>query len=99
MDLKNLNLAVVPQEFLTKMEQEIDELKSLLREKTESEQKSEFIESVNIPKLLGISRKTWQSYRDRRLIPFSQIGSKIYVKRADLENLMIEHRIDKNRKS
>jgi hypothetical protein len=90
----NLSLAVVPQEFLTKMEQEIDELKSILREKTEDERKSEWIESVKIPKLLGISRKTWQTYRDRRMIPFSQIGAKIYVKRSDLETFMKAHYID-----
>jgi hypothetical protein len=91
----NVNLAVVPQEFLTEMRQEIDELKLLLREKTENEKNNELIESVKIPKILGISRKQWQLYRDRRLITFSQIGNKIYVRRSDLENFINEHRIDK----
>lgn len=94
-NLNNLKFAVVPQDFLTEMKQEIDELKSILREKTEDEKNSEWIESVKIPKILGCSRKQWQLYRDRRLIAFSQIGNKIYVKRADLENFMDEHRIEK----
>ena len=51
-------------------------------------------EYVKIPKLLGISQKTWQTYRDKRLIPFSQIGSKIFVKRADLEKFMESHYIE-----
>jgi ACT domain-containing protein len=93
----NLNFAVVPQNFLEKMEAEIIEMKSILRAKSESEINSQWIESVRIPKILGISRKTWQSYRDKKLIPFSQIGSKIYVKRADLEKFMSDHYIDKIR--
>lgn len=90
-NVNNLNLAVVPEDFLTRMESEISELKELLRVKNEDEINSKWIESSEIPKLLGISRKTWQTYRDRRLIPFSQIGSKIYVKRSDLENFMNSH--------
>lgn len=82
--VNNLNLTVVPSDFLSRLEQEIKEMKEMLREKSEQEVSEQWIESVNIPKLLGISRKTWQTYRDKRLIPFSQIGSKIYVKRADI---------------
>jgi ACT domain-containing protein len=90
----NFNFAVIPSDFLQKMEQEILELKNLLREKTEQEINSQWVESVKVPKILGISRKTWQTYRDKRLIPFSQIGSKIYVKRADLEAFMQDHYIE-----
>lgn len=83
-----LNFAVVPQDFLKKLETGMEQIKAELKAKNESEINSQWIESVKIPSLLGISRKTWQSYRDRRLIPFSQIGSKIYVKRSDLERFM-----------
>lgn len=94
-NVNNLNLTVVPSEFLSKLEEELTEMKELLRQKSEKEVSDQWIESVKIPKLLGISRKTWQTYRDKRLIPFSQIGSKIYVKRTDLEEFMNEHRIEK----
>lgn len=93
----NLNFAVVPQNFLNKIESDISELKSILREKSEAELNEQYVKSVQVPKILGISRKTWQSYRDKKLIPFSQIGSKIYVKRSDLENFMSDHYIDKIR--
>lgn len=92
----NLNLAVIPQEFLSKVESELQELKTILLEKSESERASEWIESVKIPKLLGITRKTWQTYRDKRMIPFSQVGSKIFVKKADLDKFLDSHYIDKN---
>ncbi len=93
----NLNLAVVPSDFLTKVEADLTELRTLLREKSEAEINEQWIASVKIPKLLGISNKTWQTYRDKRLIPFSQIGSKIYVKRSDLEAFMKAHYIEANR--
>ena len=77
----NLQMAVVPQSFLDRLEEKIENLENILRDKSESEQNSQWIESVKIPKILGVSLKTWQTYRDKRLIPFSQIGSKIFVKK------------------
>lgn len=53
----------------------------------------EWIESEAARKLLGVSPKTWQNYRDQRIIPFSQIGRKIYVNRADLDAFLRKHRI------
>ena len=93
MDKTNFQMAVVPQSFLDKIEEKMETLEAILKEKSESELNSQWIESVKIPKILGISQKTWQTYRDKRLIPFSQIGSKIFVKREDLENFMASHYI------
>jgi hypothetical protein len=94
----SLQMAVVPQSFLNKMEQKLDNLENILRDKNEQEINSQWIESVKIPKILGISLKTWQTYRDKRLIPFSQIGSKIFVRRSDLEKFMEEHYIESNKR-
>ena len=87
-------MAVVPQSFIDNVEQKLETLEKILRDKNEKEINSQWIESVKIPKILGVSQKTWQTYRDKRLIPFSQIGSKIFVKRADLEKFMESHYIE-----
>src|ERR1035437_3665525 len=89
----NLQMAVVPQSFLLKLESKIDSLMSLIREKSEQEFNSQLIESLKIPAILGISRKTWQTYRDKRLIPFCQIGAIIYVKQSDLDFFIQSHTI------
>ena len=89
-----LQMAVVPQSFIDNVEQKLETLEKILRDKNEQEINSQWIESVKIPKILGISLKTWQTYRDKRLIPFSQIGAKIFVKRADLEKFMESHYIE-----
>ena len=89
-----LTMAVVPQSFLDKLEAGMKKLEAILQAKSEKEINSQWIESVKIPKQLGISQKTWQTYRDKRIIPFSQIGSKIFVRRADLEKFMKDHYIE-----
>ena len=54
----NLQMAVVPQSFLDRLEEKIENLENILRDKSESEQNSQWIESVKIPKILGVSQKT-----------------------------------------
>lgn len=90
-----LQMAVIPEAFLSKLAEGLEEVKNLLSEKTEEEMKSQWVESGEARKILGISQKTWQTYRDKRLIPFSQFGRKIYVKRADLEAFLERNRIEK----
>lgn len=52
-----------------------------------------WLTSLQVQKILGISQKTWQSYRDRRLIRFSQIGNKIFVKVEWLNEFLESHSI------
>lgn len=44
-----------------------------------------------ICKLLRVSKRTLQTYRDNRVIPFSQIGRKIYYKYTDITNYLELH--------
>lgn len=41
--------------------------------------------------LLKVSKRTLQSYRDNGILPFSQIGSKIYYKATDIEKHLEAH--------
>lgn len=83
-----VQIAVVPQSFLDGLMDEVKEVKEILKSKSEDEINSQWIESSKARKILGVSAKTWQTYRDERRIPFSQFGRKIYVKRADLDAFM-----------
>lgn len=42
--------------------------------------------------ILGVSLRTLQSYRNNRILPYSQIRNKIYYKPADVENLIDQNR-------
>lgn len=87
-NVTGFQMAVIPQSFLNEMKMELEEMKIFLKKKSEDEINSRWIDSVSARKLLGVSGKTWQEYRNRRVIPFSQFGAKIFVKRSDLEAFM-----------
>lgn len=55
----------------------------------------EWLSSEDARKILGVSPKTWQNYRDKGVIPFSQTGRKIYVLRSDIDNFLKSHRISR----
>lgn len=86
-------MVMLPQTEWEGMKSDLQELKELVRAKSSEELNSQWMESAQARKLLGVSQKTWQGYRDNRIIPFTQVGRKIYVKRGDLESFMQEHYI------
>ena len=86
-------MILLPQTEWEGLKQELKKLAELVTNKNKAEALDEWIESGQARKMLGVSQKTWQTYRDNRVIPFSQFGRKIYVKKADLEAFMQSHYI------
>ena len=87
-------LFVVPEEEWRNLHNTLEQIIDLITRRNADDSGGEWIESEDVRKILGVSPKTWQNYRDQRIIPFSQIGRKIYVNRADLYAFLREHRID-----
>lgn len=87
-------MVMLPQTEWEGVKSDLQELKELVRVKSSEELNAQWIESTEARKLLGVSQKTWQGYRDRRIIPFTQVGRKIYVNRADLNKFMQDHYIN-----
>ena len=86
-------VVVLPESEWANIKDLLKEVKDTLQTKSEEETNSQWIESTEARKMLGVSAKTWQDYRDKRLIPFSQFGRKIYVRRADIEAFLQQHYI------
>ena len=86
-------LFVVPEEEWRNLHDTLERIIDLITRRNADDLGHEWIESETARKILGISPKTWENYRDQRLIPFSQIGRKIYVTRADLDAFLRKHRI------
>lgn len=55
------------------------------------ENKNKFIDNQEFVMLMKISKRTAQSWRDEGKISYSQVGSKIYYKLADVQKLLEEH--------
>ncbi len=81
--------ALVPKKYLEEIMSELREVKRIL--KGGRDPGDEWVDSATARKMLHISQKTWQVYRNKNIIPFSQHGRKIYVRRSDLESYMKEH--------
>ena len=77
---------LVPVENWQQMQNEISKISQYIYNK-ENESQYEWLTSEQARQILGVSKRTWQTYRNRRLIPFSQIGKKILIKKSDLEDL------------
>ena len=86
-------LFAVPEEEWRNLHATLEQIIDLITRRNADDSSSEWIESEAARKPLDISPKTWQNYRDQRIILFSQIGRKIYVNRADLDAFLRPHRI------
>ena len=53
--------------------------------------KEEWLTSEEVCHLLRISKRTLQSYRDRGILPFAQIGRKIYYRASGLDAYLDAH--------
>eukprot|EP00825_Cyclidium_porcatum_P017478 TRINITY_DN20198_c0_g1_i1.p2 TRINITY_DN20198_c0_g1~~TRINITY_DN20198_c0_g1_i1.p2 ORF type:complete len:147 (-),score=12.91 TRINITY_DN20198_c0_g1_i1:317-757(-) len=93
-DSKNM-LVLLDQSELDELNEKLNKMEELLYSLMNSRAENQFdwIESTKVPLLLGISRKTWQTYRDKRLIPFSQVNNKIHVKLSDLDEFLEKNKI------
>lgn len=47
-----------------------------------------WLDNEEVCEILNIGKRTLQSYREKRLIPCTQIGHKIYYKPQDIEALL-----------
>lgn len=86
-------VVVLPESEWENIKDLLKEVNNTLQTKSEEETNGQWLESTEARKMLGVSAKTWQDYRDKRVIPFSQFGRKIYVKRADIEAFLQKHYI------
>jgi hypothetical protein len=71
------------QELLT----QISEIKSSLSQQQKNPSEI-FVDNVEFIDLMKISKRTAQHWRDTGVISFSQIGSKIYYRMSDIEELL-----------
>ena len=89
----SMSMVVLPQNVWDTVANDIKNVKELLTKDAEDCVKSKYIESSEVLKILGVSKKTWQNYRTERKLPFVQFGRKIFVKREDLWAFMESHKI------
>lgn len=90
---QGLTMVMMPREEFDGIVAKLDRLEQLISDRNSQDRANEWIESEEARKILGISPKTWQTYRDQRRIPFSKHGRKIYVRRQDLDDFLTSCRV------
>ena len=54
----------------------------------EQSRHTDWLHNGDVCRLLNISKRTLQHYRDTGVLPFAQIGHKCYYKREDVDRLL-----------
>ena len=80
----------IQSEAFKELVKKMDEIQTKLTAK-EKEPKEIWLDNQEFIQLLKISKRTAQHYRDTGMISFSQVGSKIYYRMNDVEELLKKH--------
>ena len=90
--MENFN---VPADVVTRLIRALDKIDARLETKTKEQPLSEIWLDVSETCLvLKVSKRTLQQYRDKGILPFSQISGKIYFRAADIENHLKNHMVE-----
>jgi len=80
------------EEFYRRLVEKMDNINKKLDGRINTKQLSEiWLDIQEVCQLLKISKRTLQSYRDNGILPFSQIGGKIYFRANDIEEHLHRH--------
>ena len=77
-------------EILERMESMEKKLEQIAKQ---SPLEETWLDNQEVAKFLRVTPRTLQNYRDRRMLPFSQIGSKIYYRASDIQKHLEAHYI------
>jgi hypothetical protein len=78
---------ILSKEQYDDMVMRIEEIKKTIIQNSK-EPKEIFVDNQEFLKLMNISKRTGQTWRDEGIISFSQIGSKIYYKMDDITKML-----------
>jgi hypothetical protein len=89
-----MEIIVIEKKTFEQMMQSFESFANQVRTVCGNERSNEkWLDNEAVCKLLTISQRTLQSYRDNGTIPFSQIGHKCYYRVSDVENLISQSQI------
>lgn len=87
-----MELKIIEGKTFERLKQSVKELFERSKKLNSSSVKEEWWTNQEVCQLLGISLRTLQSYRDKGIIPYSQVGHKCYYKVNDIERFIEENK-------
>jgi excisionase family DNA binding protein len=87
-----MEVITIASEAFQEIVSKIDTLYEMLKKTKQTQPLSEkWFDVSEVCELLKISKRTLQSYRDNKVLPYSQISGKIYFKATDIEEHLNSH--------
>jgi hypothetical protein len=93
-----MEIIVIEKQAFERMKRSFENFTHQVRELCESRQdKGEWLTGEEVCSFLHISKRTLQTYRDTGIIPCSRIGRKYFYKTSDVERLINQLQIKKQK--
>ena len=87
-----MEVIVIEKAVFEQAHQELQQLIGTLKSVVDSYQglclDEKWLDTQEVCLMLGISKRALQSYKDRKILPYSSIQRKNYFKRSDVEQLL-----------
>lgn len=93
MTKKSNSVVLIPQDQFDELMDRIIRIENLILGDAKKEASEEWIKSEEARKMLGVSIKTWQNWRDARKLPFSQLGRTIWVKKSAINAFLEDNNV------
>lgn len=85
---KAVTMILMPEAEWDRLKQQLDDIKNFVADNKSKKDDDVWLTINEAAKVLKVSRKTLQIYRNRHYVPFSQFGRKICFKKSDIERFM-----------
>jgi hypothetical protein len=94
-----MNLIAIPENDFREIKKELAEIKNIVsqvsRPSTLGEQ---WLDVSDVCVALNISKRCCQNWRDQGILPFTQLGGKIYFKASDIDANMMKNYVSVKKK-
>lgn len=92
-NLYKIEITLIETRTWEKINERFDDfIERLNKEMGTDEEFDEWLDNEDVCRLLNVSKRTLQSYRDSGKLEFSQINHKIYYKQKDIEAFLNERK-------
>jgi len=95
-----MKVITVESEAFSEITNQINEIKQNLKEIIEGKVHANkpLMNNDELKEFLGVSKRTLQNYRDKGLIGFSQVGSKIYYTNKNIQDFIEKYQNNARRR-
>lgn len=86
-----MEVITIESEAFKQILSQLEYIKTRLHENEKQSLTKLLLDNDELSLLLKVTKRTLQNYRDQGMISFSQVGSKIYYRSADVEDFLRHH--------